>query len=140
VQRFSEIYFVKRIPAVTVVSPRLDDKGWPFAKVDKYPGADEDPLYGSSYVKDLYLKADPGYEGRFTVPILWDKKNQTVANNESSEIIRIFNKAFNHLIPEDKAALDLYPTELRLEIDSINEWVYDTINSELASNPPLFMI
>jgi glutathionyl-hydroquinone reductase len=63
------------------------------------------------------------------VPVLWDKKTETVVNNESSEIIRIFNTAFNDMIPDDKAALDLYPEHLRKEIDEVNEWVYDKINS-----------
>jgi len=63
--------------------------------------------------------------------VLWDKKNQTIVNNESSEIIRIFNTEFNDLIPADKAKVDIYPKELRNEIDSINDWVYNTINSWL---------
>jgi putative glutathione S-transferase len=66
---------------------------------------------------------------RFTVPVLWDKKNHTIVNNESSEIIRIFNTAFNEMVSEDKAGIDIYPQALRAEIDSINEWVYDTVNS-----------
>lgn len=65
--------------------------------------------------------------------MLWDKKLNTVVNNESSEIIRIFNTAFNHLIPADKAAIDIYPEAHRQEIDSINEWVYDTVNSASES-------
>jgi hypothetical protein len=70
---------------------------------------------------------------RFTVPVLWDKKLDTIVNNESSEIIRIFNTAFNHLLPADKAAIDIYPEAHRQEIDSINEWVYDTVNSASES-------
>lgn len=66
---------------------------------------------------------------RFTVPVLWDKKHSTIVNNESSEIIRIFNTAFNALLPPEKAALDLYPSSLHAEIDGLNEWVYDNINS-----------
>jgi putative glutathione S-transferase len=69
----------------------------------------------------------------FTVPILWDNKLNTVVNNESSEIIRIFNTAFNHLLPADKAMVDIYPEAYRQEIDSINEWVYDTVNSAFES-------
>jgi len=61
--------------------------------------------------------------------VLWDKKNQKIVNNESSEIIRIFNTEFNDLIPADKAKIDIYPKELREEIDSANEWVYNAINS-----------
>jgi glutathionyl-hydroquinone reductase len=67
--------------------------------------------------------------GRFTVPVLWDKKNQTIVNNESSEIIRMFNTGFNDIIPADRAKIDIYPEELRKEIDSVNEWVYNAINS-----------
>jgi len=67
---------------------------------------------------------------RFTVPVLWDKKQHTIVNNESSEIIRIFNNAFNDLLPLAKAAVDIYPEELRKEIDEVNSWVYDTVNSE----------
>jgi len=107
----------------------MGELGWPFASADKFPGANEDPLYGFSHVKELYLKADPDYGGRFTVPTLWDKKNHTIVNNESSEIIRMFNTAFNEIIPADKAAIDLYPSELHSEIDDINGWVYDTINN-----------
>ncbi|KAF8633152.1 hypothetical protein AX17_004653 [Amanita inopinata Kibby_2008] len=114
---------------VTVVSPRMGSLGWPFANVDAFPGADVDPLYSSEHVKDLYLRADPDYGGRFTVPVLWDKKTHTIVNNESSEIIRIFNSAFNELLPKDKAALDYYPEEHRQEIDSLNEWVYEKINN-----------
>ncbi|KAF9779642.1 glutathione S-transferase [Thelephora terrestris] len=114
---------------VTVVSPRMGEKGWPFANVDQYPAADVDPLYGAEHVKDLYLRADPSYGGRFTVPVLWDKKKETIVNNESSEIIRIFNTEFNDLIPADEAKIDIYPKELREEIDRVNDWVYDTINN-----------
>ncbi|TFK26574.1 glutathione S-transferase [Coprinopsis marcescibilis] len=113
----------------TVVSPRMGAHGWPFASVDAFPASDPDPLHQAQHVKDLYLKADPNYTGRFTVPILWDKKTDTIVNNESSEIIRIFNTAFNELVPADKAALDYYPEELRAEIDSLNEWVYNGINN-----------
>ena len=79
-----------------------------------------------------------GQIGSFTVPVLFDKKTLSIVNNESSEIIRIFNTAFNHLLPEDKAAIDIYPEVLRKEIDESNEWVYNTINSELV--PFLFSL
>jgi len=142
-------------PAVTVVSPRMGTHGWPFANADPFPGADADPLYQSEHVKDLYLKIEPNYSGRyvmrpcysnghfvssydrcrFTVPVLWDKKLQTIVNNESSEIIRMFNASFNEFIPAEKAALDFYPQELRAEIDAVNEWIYPNINS--MSNMPV---
>ena len=73
-----------------------------------------------------------GKFGRFTVPVLFDKKTQSIVNNESSEIIRIFNTGFNDLLPGDKAAVDTYPEALKKEIDESNEWVYHTINSELV--------
>lgn len=66
---------------------------------------------------------------RFTVPVLWDKKTSTIVNNESSEIIRIFNTAFNDLIDKEHAALCFYPDHLRKEIDEVNGWVYDDVNS-----------
>ncbi|KAF8814668.1 hypothetical protein BYT27DRAFT_7081391 [Phlegmacium glaucopus] len=114
---------------VTVVSPRMGSQGWPFAQVDSFPDADEDPLYHSEHVRDLYIKANPDYGGRFTVPILWDKKLHTIVNNESSEIIRMFNHAFNDFIPAEKAAIDLYPKDLRPQIDQLNDWIYPGINN-----------
>ncbi|OBZ67651.1 Glutathione S-transferase omega-like 2 [Grifola frondosa] len=114
---------------VSIVSPHMGCDGWPFANVDAFPGATTDPLHNAEHVKDLYLRADPEYDGRFTVPVLWDKKTGTIVNNESSEIIRMFNSAFNALLPADKAAVDIYPEAHRAEIDGINEWVYDTVNN-----------
>jgi glutathionyl-hydroquinone reductase len=67
---------------------------------------------------------------RFSVPVLWDNQTSTVVNNESSEIIRILNTAFNHLLPEKYANLDLYPSGLQAEIDSTNEWLYESVNSQ----------
>jgi len=106
--------------------------GWPFASADPFPDADADPLYQSQHVKDLYLRADPNYAGRFTVPVLWDKKEHTIVNNESSEIIRMLNSEFDALVPGKRP--DLYPEELREEIDGVNEWVYDRINSACIGN------
>ena len=120
---------LEEIIPVTVVSPRLDEHGWPFANIDSFPGAEKDPLYGADHLKDVYLRVSPDYEGRFTVPLLFDKKTESIVNNESSDIIRIFNSAFNHLLPPEKVQLDLYPEPLRSEIDELNAWVYDTVNS-----------
>ena len=69
----------------------------------------------------------------FTVPVLWDKKKCTIVNNESSEIIRIFNTAFNEFLPEEKAALDYYPANLKAQIDELNAFIYPNINSEFMS-------
>ncbi len=104
---------------VTVVQPLMLENGWEF-------GAGGDDLYGLDYLYQLYLKADPGYEGRVTVPVLWDKQTQTIVNNESSEIIRIFNSAFNHLTGDQA---DYSPSSLRTEIDAINSRVYDSVNN-----------
>ncbi|KAL0058130.1 S-glutathionyl-(chloro)hydroquinone reductase [Marasmius tenuissimus] len=118
------------IVSVTVCSSRMDSKGWRFDDADPdFPGSELDPLYGSSHIRDLYFKAEPNFNGRFTVPVLWDKKLETIVNNESSEIIRIFNTAFNELLPEEYAKLDLYPEDLRGEIDSLNEWMYNDVNN-----------
>lgn len=111
----------------------MESDGWPFANVAPFPGADVDPLYNSKHIKDLYVRVNPNYEGRFTVPILWDKQTETIVNNESSEIIRIFNSAFDGLLSQDKAALDFYPEHLRGEIDELNDWVYTTVNSKSRS-------
>ncbi|KAE9395832.1 glutathione S-transferase [Gymnopus androsaceus JB14] len=114
---------------VTVTSPRLSPNGWPFASVDPFPGAEADPLYNYEHIKDFYLSVAPDYSGRFTVPLLWDKKAKTIVNNESSEIIRMFNTAFNHLLPKEYAEVDLYPDSLKSKIDELNEWIYPNINN-----------
>ncbi|EJU01623.1 hypothetical protein DACRYDRAFT_67545 [Dacryopinax primogenitus] len=114
---------------VSVVSPHMGQDGWPFASADAFPGADSDPNENAKHVKDLYFVAQPDYNMRFTVPVLWDKKLRTVVNNESSEIIRNFNTAFNEFLPKEKAELDYYPQELRKEIDELNDWVYNTVNN-----------
>ncbi|WVO14871.1 hypothetical protein L204_102510 [Cryptococcus depauperatus] len=129
---------------VSVVHPHLLDKGWHFVPKnlasekpalasehnnDSFPGATVDHVNGFSHLRDLYFKAQPDYSARYTVPIIWDKKTHAIVNNESGEIIRFLNTAFNDQIAEDKAKLDLYPEELRKEIDEINEWVYNDINN-----------
>ncbi|KAH8690055.1 transferase [Talaromyces proteolyticus] len=107
--------------------------GWEFTGTEG--SAEKDPLYGFKYLKELYLKADPDYDGRYSVPVLWDKKKETIVNNESSEIIRMFYTEFDHLLaPEFREAHSsngggLYPAHLRSEIDEMNEWVYNKINN-----------
>lgn len=110
----------------------MDPKGWRFKADDEdVPGATDEPNYHFNRLSELYFKAEPNYEGRFTVPVLWDKKTETIVNNESSEIIRIFNTAFNDFkeLSAEEKQLDIYPQKYRKEIDEINDWVYDTINS-----------
>lgn len=101
---------------VTVVDPVMLENGWEM----------NDPLYGLDFMYQLYLKADSGYEGRVTVPVLWDKQTQTIVSNESSEIIRMFNTAFNHLTGN---TTDYYPDALRERINTLNDRIYDTINN-----------
>lgn len=101
---------------VTVVDPIMLENGWEVT----------DPLYGFQYAYQLYMRADSQYEGRVTVPVLWDKQTQTIVSNESSEIIRMFNSAFNHLTGNTD---DYYPEGLRESIDLINERIYDCINN-----------
>ncbi|KAL5522578.1 hypothetical protein ACEPAG_8595 [Sanghuangporus baumii] len=117
------------IVSATITAPRMDEDGWPFANIDPFPGAEKDTLNNADHIKDIYLKANPDYKDRYTVPVLWDKKLNTIVNNESSEIIRILNTAFNEFLPSEKANIDIYPEKLRAEIDGINEWVYDGINN-----------
>lgn len=95
----------------------------------------EDPLHpGIVKLKQLYLKADPEYTGRYTVPVLWDKKQDLLVNNESSEILRMLASEFDDIVPEDvreanKPNGGLYPENLRSEIDTLNEQVYHTLNN-----------
>ncbi|KAF9165541.1 S-glutathionyl-(chloro)hydroquinone reductase [Actinomortierella ambigua] len=110
------------IISVDIVHWHLGELGWAFK--DGY----KDSLYGVQHIRDIYFRANPDYQGRFTVPVLWDKKTKTIVNNESSEIIRIMNTAFDKLVPE-KAGVDFYPAALKKEIDDINEWIYDKINN-----------
>lgn len=103
-------------------------RGWTFT--DKQPKTSLDTLNNCETLKELYLKANPDYTGRVTVPVLWDKKTGTVVNNESSEIIRMLNKEFNAFCAtEEQRNLDLYPQSLAKEIDEVNAWVYETINN-----------
>ncbi|XP_018811551.1 glutathionyl-hydroquinone reductase YqjG-like isoform X2 [Juglans regia] len=102
--------------------------GWVFpASETEEPGAEPDPLNGAKSIRELYDLASSNYSGKYTVPVLWDKKLKTVVNNESSEIIRMFNSEFNDIA--DNAALDLYPPHLQAQIDETNEWIYHGINN-----------
>lgn len=109
---------------VSVVHPDMLGDGWTFDTDDN--GATGDTLYGLPFARDIYIKADPQVSGRVTVPILWDKTRETIVSNESSEIIRMLNSAFNDITGNTD---DYWPTELRTDIEAINERVYDTINN-----------
>lgn len=123
---FRKLKGLEDMISVDVVSPLMYDKGWTFNKDGIEGDGDTDHLFGSDLMADVYVKADPNYSGRVTVPVLWDKQTNTIVSNESSEIIRMFNSAFDEI-----GALpgDFYPQELREEIDTINEQVYHAVNN-----------
>ncbi len=104
---------------LTVVAPVIGDYGWQFNEPD--------PLTGASHLYELYQRADPGFSGRVTVPVLWDKVHDSIVNNESSEIIRMLNREFDAFARHPQR--DYYPKALRAEIDTINERVYRDLNN-----------
>ena len=106
---------------MTVVDPVRDARGWRFFDDDP------DPVNGFEYLSEAYLKTDPDFSDRVTVPLLWDTKTGRAVNNESSEIIRMLNTEFDEFAANPE--LDLYPEELRAEIDEINERVYNSVNN-----------
>jgi putative glutathione S-transferase len=109
--------------SVSVVNPLTHGDGWTF--LDGH-GVVPDSLFDSTYLYEVYLRADPAYTGLVTVPTLWDKKQDTIVSNESSEIIRMFNSEFDGI---GAAPGDFYPAELRTQIDDVNELVYHAINN-----------
>ena len=113
--------------------PKGDDKGWPgwrFASSeDPYEGATGDKLFGSKYLHEVYFKDKRDYEGRYSVPLLWDTKTNRIVGNESLEILRNFNTGWNSILPEDCKKRDFYPERLRKEIDEIGQWMQTDLNS-----------
>lgn len=115
---------LENLISVSVVHPLMLENGWTFG--DNFPGATGDSLYQHDFLYQLYLHADPHYTGRVTVPVLWDKKQQTIVSNESSEIIRMLNTAFD---AHGARAGNYYPDALQAQIDELNGWIYDTVNN-----------
>lgn len=111
---------------MTVVDPIRDERGWRFGDDDPANG-ERDPLHGWTYLSEAYAASDPSFDGRVTVPTLWDTKTGRIVNNESADVIRMLNAEFNEFATNPE--LDLYPSELRAQIDEINEWVYSDINN-----------
>lgn len=109
--------------SLSVVHPFMGDKGWTFAEG---AGVIADPIVNASYLYEVYVAAKPNYTGRVTVPILWDKKTNTIVSNESSEIIRMLNSAFDEAGATD---VNFLPKALLAEIDTINEFVYSAVNN-----------
>ena len=120
---FRSIKGLNDMISVSVVHWHLGEHGWTFEPGD---GVIPDPVHNARYHYEVYTAADPGYTGRVTVPVLWDKRKDTIVSNESSEIIRMLNTAFDDIgaVPGD-----YYPEHLRDEIDAINSRVYETLNN-----------
>lgn len=119
---------LKRLEAhisLSVVHWHMAENGWTFAPGD---GVVPDTVVGAQFMHQVYTAADPKYSGRVTVPVLWDKRQNTIVSNESPEIIRMFNAAFDSL-PGVDASLDFYPAALRSDIDAVNARVYATVNN-----------
>jgi putative glutathione S-transferase len=108
---------------VSVTHWYMREHGWTFTDA---PGVVADPLHHAQYLHQVYTAADPGYSGRVTVPLLWDTRRGTIVNNESSEIIRMLNSAFDAV---GATPGDYYPEPLRAEIDVLNARIYDTVNN-----------
>lgn len=115
---------LEKIIPVSVVHPLMLENGWTFGS--DFPAATGDDLYHLHFAYEIYLRAQSDYTGRVTVPILWDKQQQTIVSNESADIIRMFNSAFD---AQGAKAGDYYPLAQREVIDEVNEWVYPQINN-----------
>ena len=108
---------------ISAVHAHMGEDGWTFKPGE---GVIPDPINNAEYLRDVYTAADPNFTGRVTVPILWDKQQHTIVSNESAEIIRMFNSAFDEVGASEG---DYYPEDLQTEIDEINDRVYDTLNN-----------
>ena len=121
---FRALKDLKNLIEVSVVHPDMLQDGWTFETDGQ--GATGDTLYGLPFARDIYLKAKPKMSGRVTVPILWDKRRETVVSNESSEIIRMFNSAFDEITGNKH---DFWPATHHAEIEEVNARIYDTVNN-----------
>nr|WP_294554443.1 glutathione S-transferase family protein [uncultured Rhodopila sp.] len=106
--------------SVSVLEPTVTDQGWRFA------GGADTARDGAAYLHEIYTRAAPHYTGRATVPVLWDKDRRTIVNNESADILRMFNSGFGSLA---ESAIDLFPRHLQAEIEEINERIYHRLNN-----------
>lgn len=120
---FRAIKGLEGMISYSVVNWLMAEHGWTF---EPGPGVTPDEVNHASYLYEVYVRAQPGYTGRVTVPVLWDKRRGTIVSNESSDIIRMLNSAFDGV---GAAPGDYYPADLRPEIDRLNERIYDTVNN-----------
>src|SRR5271168_441673 len=111
------------VVSVAIVEPMMTDQGWRFGE---YPGADRDAVNGATYLHEIYARAHPHFTGRATVPALWDKKRRTIVNNESADLLRMFNSGFGALA---EGSIDLCPDDLRGAIDALNDATYASLNN-----------
>jgi putative glutathione S-transferase len=121
---FRKLKGLEKAISLSIVDPLMDVNGWAFT--DR-PGCIRDTVNGASFLYEIYLRARPGYCGRVTVPALWDKTRKTIVNNESSEIIRMFNREFDAFA--ERSLPDMYPQALRPQIDRWNDLIYRTVNN-----------
>ncbi len=120
---FRKLKQLEDVISMSVVSPMMLEHGWTFNESE---GSTGDAVHGKRTLAEVYVLADPRFSGRVTVPALWDKQRRTIVNNESAEIIRMFNSAFDGFTA---AKTDYYPEPLRAEIDRINALIYETVNN-----------
>ena len=120
---FRKLKKLEDVISVSIVDPHMGSEGWVFSVG---AGAIPDSVNGATRLHEIYTLTDSEYTGRVTVPVLWDKKRATIVNNESAEIIRMLNSEFNAL---GDATQDLYPAELREEIDALNDSIYPRVNN-----------
>ncbi|OCP17300.1 MULTISPECIES: glutathione S-transferase family protein [unclassified Ensifer] len=120
---FRKLKKLEDLISVSIVDPLMLSKGWEFKGKD---GGTVDHLFGFDALWQVYVRADPSYSGRVTVPVLWDKQQNTIVSNESAEIIRMFNSAFNGLTGSKD---DFYPEDLRTEVDELNGRIYGAVNN-----------
>jgi glutathionyl-hydroquinone reductase len=120
---FRHLKRLQDVIGMTVVDPVRDDRGWAFREG---PGHSKDPINGFKFLSEAYLATDPSYQGRVTVPVLWDTRTGRIVNNSDDDLLRILNSEFNSLTKSD---LDLYPAEQRSEIDRLNELIYENVNN-----------
>lgn len=120
---FRALKKLQTIISVSVVHPQRTEQGWAFRD---YPACSPDSVLNAGYIPELYHLAEPSYAGRYTVPVLWDLQQNTVVNNESADIIRMLNSAFNAY---SDVATDFYPEALQTDINTINDQVFRTINN-----------
>ena len=121
---FRTLKKLQHVISISVVHPHMLDNGWEY-RTD-FAGATGDPVNNFSCHYQLYTAAKPDYTGRATVPVLWDKQRRTIVNNESANIIRMFNNAFGKYTDDP---VDYYPEPLRADIDAINKTVYENVNN-----------